>query len=47
VLFSGSIYLLSLNSAVFRPIGLLTPIGGVLLILAWSVLIVAFLKKKS
>jgi uncharacterized membrane protein YgdD (TMEM256/DUF423 family) len=47
VLFSGSIYLLSLNSAVFSPIGLLTPIGGVLLILAWSVLIVAFLKKKS
>jgi uncharacterized membrane protein YgdD (TMEM256/DUF423 family) len=47
ILFSGSIYLLATNPAVFRVIGILTPIGGVLLILAWSVFLLAVLKKKS
>lgn len=50
VLFSGSIYLLatdSLNSFDFRVIGFVTPIGGLLLIVAWFVLFVDFLRKKS
>lgn len=50
ILFSGSIYLLatdSLNSFNFKVIGFVTPIGGLLLILAWSILMIHFLKKKS
>ncbi len=49
ILFSGSIYLLatdSLNTFNFRVIGFVTPIGGLLLISAWSILMVQFLKKK-
>lgn len=44
VLFSGSLYVLA-----FTGLGLLvaiTPIGGLLLILGWSFMIVALLKKK-
>ncbi len=48
--FSGSIYLLATNghfiSFDFKVIGFITPIGGLLLILAWGVLLVNFLKKK-
>lgn len=50
IFFSGSIYLLatdSLNAFNFKVIGFITPIGGLLLILAWSLLMVHFLKKKS
>lgn len=50
ILFSGSIYLLatdSLNSFNFKVIGFVTPIGGLLLIIAWSSLMLHFLKKKS
>ena len=50
IFFSGSIYLLatdSLNAFNFKVIGFITPIGGLLLILAWSILMVHFLKKKS
>lgn len=50
IFFSGSIYLLatdSLNAFDFKVIGFITPIGGLLLISAWSVLMVHFLKKKS
>ena len=50
IFFSGSIYLLatdSLNSFNFKVIGFITPIGGLLLILAWSILMIHFLKKKS
>ncbi len=50
IFFSGSIYLLatdSLNTFNFKVIGFITPIGGLLLILAWSILMVHFLKKKS
>ena len=50
ILFSGSIYLLatdSLNSFNFKVIGFVTPIGGLLLITAWSSLMLHFLKKKS
>jgi uncharacterized membrane protein YgdD (TMEM256/DUF423 family) len=47
--FSGSVYLLATNSQTsfdFKVIGFVTPIGGLLLILAWGVLLVNYLKKK-
>jgi uncharacterized membrane protein YgdD (TMEM256/DUF423 family) len=47
--FSGSIYLLATNSQTsfdFKVIGFVTPIGGLLLILAWAILLVNLLKKK-
>ena len=50
IFFSGSIYLLATNSLTtfdFRSIGFFTPIGGLLLIMAWGVLLVSYLKKKS
>ena len=50
LLFSGSIYLLSTQAATgvdFTSIALLTPLGGLLLILGWGVLIVQFVKKKD
>ena len=50
LLFSGSIYLLATNDLTtfdFKTIGFVTPIGGLLLILAWSVLLVRILNKKS
>jgi uncharacterized membrane protein YgdD (TMEM256/DUF423 family) len=43
VLFSGSIYLM-LGGAP-RPLGILTPVGGVLLIAAWLMLAWRFLKR--
>ena len=49
IFFSGSIYLLatdSLNAFNFKVIGFVTPIGGLLLISAWSILMIQFLKKK-
>lgn len=49
IFFSGSIYLLatdSLNSFNFKVIGFVTPIGGLLLIIAWSIVMIQFLKKK-
>ena len=49
LLFSGSIYLLatdSLNSINFKAIGFITPIGGLLLIVAWIVLFVDILRKR-
>lgn len=48
--FSGSIYGLatnSLSSFDFKIIGFITPIGGLLLILAWVFLFVNFLKMKA
>ena len=48
IFFSGSIYLLATNSLTsfdFRTIGFVTPIGGLLLIMAWGVLLVSYLKK--
>lgn len=48
--FSGSIYLLATNGLLsfdFRIIGFITPIGGLLLIIAWIYLFVDILKKKS
>ena len=50
LLFSGSIYLLATNSLTsfdFKVIGFITPIGGLLLILAWVVLLLHFIKKKA
>ena len=49
VFFSGSIYLLStmsLTNINFKPIGIITPIGGTMLILAWALLFLQFVKKK-
>lgn len=50
VFFSGSIYCLATNSLTtfdFKVIGFITPIGGLLLILAWMVLFISFWRKKS
>ena len=50
IFFSGSIYLLATKSVTnfdFKAIGIVTPIGGLLLILAWSVLFWNVLKKKG
>ena len=49
VLFSGSIYLLAINKLFafdFKVLGFITPIGGVLLIIAWSAMIIGFIKYK-
>ncbi len=51
LLFSGSIYLLSTNALTsfdFSVIALITPLGGSLMILAWTILLIHFvmLKKK-
>ncbi|WP_158728422.1 MULTISPECIES: DUF423 domain-containing protein [unclassified Flavobacterium] len=49
-LFSGSIYLLATNNLTtfdFRIIGFVTPIGGLLLIIAWFVLLTSIFDKKS
>jgi uncharacterized membrane protein YgdD (TMEM256/DUF423 family) len=48
--FSGSIYLLSTTGITgihFKPIGFITPIGGVLLILAWGMLGYSILKTRK
>lgn len=50
VCFSGSIYLLSttaITNVNFKSIGFVTPIGGLLLVVAWGVLMIHFLKKKA
>lgn len=49
IFFSGSIYGLSTMSITdinFRSIGFITPIGGLLLISAWVLMLVSFLKAK-
>ncbi|MFV8356229.1 DUF423 domain-containing protein [Flavobacterium sp. XS1P32] len=48
ILFSGSIYLLATNDLMafdFKRIGFVTPIGGLLLIMAWGLLLVTLLNK--
>ncbi len=48
--FSGSIYLLATNSATpfdFKIIGFVTPIGGLLLIVAWGILLFKAVPKKA
>ncbi len=50
ILFSGSIYLLSTSTIThinISSIGFITPIGGLLLIVAWFWLFIDFFKKKS
>lgn len=50
VFFSGSIYGLATNELSpidFRRIGFVTPVGGLLLIMAWLVMLINFLKIKS
>ena len=48
--FSGSIYLLStteITGVNFKPIGFITPIGGLLLIIAWGMLGYSILKSRK
>jgi uncharacterized membrane protein YgdD (TMEM256/DUF423 family) len=50
VYFSGSIYLLSTTGITgidFKPIGFITPIGGLLLIVAWGILGYSILKTRK
>lgn len=50
IFFSGSIYLLATNSLTsfdFRVIGVITPIGGTLMIIGWCLLLVCILKLKK
>jgi uncharacterized membrane protein YgdD (TMEM256/DUF423 family) len=50
VLFSGSIYGLSTNDLSgfdFKTIGFITPIGGLLLICSWIILLLGFLNLKD
>ncbi len=49
ILFSGSIYLLTtqeITSVDISPIAFITPIGGMLLIVGWMVMIISVLRKK-
>ena len=48
--FSGSIYLLSTTGITginFKPIGFITPVGGVLLIVAWGMLGYTIIKSRK
>lgn len=49
VLFSGSLYLIAsmkaMNKVISPGVGILTPIGGLLFILGWVMLLVAVIKK--
>lgn len=50
VLFSGSIYLLAtknISGVDFRFIGIVTPIGGLLMIVGWGILFLNIIKKKA
>ncbi|WP_223032639.1 DUF423 domain-containing protein [Hanstruepera marina] len=50
LLFSGSIYGLATNSMSafdFKVIGFVTPIGGLMLVLSWILLLIKFLKNKG
>lgn len=50
VFFSGSIFLLSTKVVTgidLKPIGIITPIGGLLLIVAWFWLFIDLMRKKS
>lgn len=49
VLFSGSLYLLAslkaMNKVGVSGIGIITPIGGVLFVIAWVLLVIAIIRK--
>jgi uncharacterized membrane protein YgdD (TMEM256/DUF423 family) len=50
LLFSGSIYGLATNELTsfdFKAIGFVTPIGGLLLIISWLLMLIDFIKIKS
>ena len=50
LLFSGSIYFLATTTITqinFKPIGILTPIGGIFLIAGWALFCVKLLKNNS
>jgi len=50
VLFSGSIYLLAtknISNIDFGIIGIVTPIGGLLMIVGWAILFLNIMKKKA
>jgi len=50
ILFSGSIYGFSTNELTgfdFKSIGFITPIGGLLLICSWLIMLLGFLKLKD
>lgn len=50
LLFSGSIYFLATMTVTginFKPIGIVTPVGGLLLILGWGIFSYQFIKNKS
>lgn len=50
IFFSGSIYGLSTNELTsfdFKSIALITPIGGTLLIIAWGLMLLGFIKNKD
>ncbi|OBQ57284.1 DUF423 domain-containing protein [Tamlana sp. s12] len=50
IFFSGSIYGLATNALTsfdFKVIGFITPIGGLLLILAWGLMVANLIKNKS
>jgi uncharacterized membrane protein YgdD (TMEM256/DUF423 family) len=50
IFFSGSIYGLATNELTsfnFKVIGFITPIGGLLLIISWIILLINFLKIKT
>ena len=50
VLFSGSIYLLAtknISNVDFGIIGIVTPIGGLLMIVGWAILFLNIMKKKA
>jgi uncharacterized membrane protein YgdD (TMEM256/DUF423 family) len=50
IFFSGSIYGLATNELTsfnFKDIGFITPIGGLLLIISWIILLINFLKIKT
>ena len=50
VFFSGSIYFLSTKAVTgidLKPVGIVTPIGGLLLIVAWFWLFIDLMRKKS
>ncbi len=45
VLFSGSLYVLSITNSTALPIVMSTPVGGVCFLVGWIMLIVSLLKK--
>lgn len=51
IFFSGSIYLLATNGVFgsfnFKTIGFITPIGGLMLVISWAVLLWNYCKKDS